>query len=89
MAKEYRRGRVFINWSQNDATKTMVSVYSLRAQPSPTVSCPLRWEELQTQTGKGDPAPLQISPDDALRRVAQHGDLFREVVERQQQLTSI
>lgn len=32
MAKEYRQGRVFINWEQNDSKKTMICVYSLRAR---------------------------------------------------------
>jgi bifunctional non-homologous end joining protein LigD len=41
MAKEYRKAKVFINWSQNDASKTMVCVYSLRARERPTVSFPL------------------------------------------------
>ncbi len=31
MAKEERKKKVFINWSQNDASKTMICVYSLRA----------------------------------------------------------
>ena len=40
MAKEYRKGKVFINWSQNDSSKTMVCVYSLRAREKPIVSFP-------------------------------------------------
>jgi len=43
MAKETRKGRVFINWSQNDAQKTMICVYSLRAREKPYVSFPLAW----------------------------------------------
>ena len=35
MAKEHRKARVFINWSQNDSTKTMICVYSLRAREKP------------------------------------------------------
>ena len=34
MNKELRKNKVFINWSQNDASKTMVCVYSLRAWKS-------------------------------------------------------
>ncbi len=33
--KELRRGKVLIDWSQNDEHKTTVSVYSLRARPTP------------------------------------------------------
>ena len=43
MAKEYRKGRVFINWEQNDSKKTMICVYSLRAREKPIVSFPLAW----------------------------------------------
>jgi bifunctional non-homologous end joining protein LigD len=32
MAKELRKGRVFINWEQNDSSKTMICIYSLRAR---------------------------------------------------------
>ena len=35
-----RAGKVLIDWSQNVASKTTVSVYSLRARPEPTVSTP-------------------------------------------------
>ena len=52
MAKEYRKKKVFINWSQNDASKTMVCVYSLRAQEKPTVSFPLAWKELEDSASR-------------------------------------
>ena len=45
--KELRKGKVLIDWSQNDEHKTTVSVYSLRARERPTVSTPLDWEELE------------------------------------------
>ena len=46
MTKSLRAGRVLIDWSQNDPHKTTVSVYSLRAHPTPLVSTPLDWEEV-------------------------------------------
>ena len=36
-----RKGKVLIDWSQNDRAKTTVAVYSLRAREQPTVSTPL------------------------------------------------
>src|SRR5688500_4018773 len=46
MAKELRKGKVFIDWSQNSDFKTTVCVYSLRAkQTTPYVSMPFTWEE--------------------------------------------
>ena len=38
--KELRKGKVLIDWSQNDEHKTTVGVYSLRARERPTVSTP-------------------------------------------------
>jgi bifunctional non-homologous end joining protein LigD len=46
MTKQLRRGKVFIDWSQNSAAKTTVTPYSLRAQAVPSVSTPLTWDEV-------------------------------------------
>jgi bifunctional non-homologous end joining protein LigD len=81
--KELRRGRVLIDWSQNDEHKTTVSVYSLRARPQPTVSTPLTWDELD------DPAALVFEAGDVLDRVSEHGDLFAPVLELQQRLPEL
>ncbi|MHB8772694.1 MAG: non-homologous end-joining DNA ligase [Syntrophales bacterium] len=86
MAKEQRRGKVFINWSQNDAAKTMVCVYSLRAREKPYVSFPLTWEELENLSRQGDPERLQVLHAAAVSRAEQEGDLFREVLVRKQKL---
>ncbi len=42
--KELRRGKVLVDWSQNDYSKTTVAVYSLRCRERPWASAPLRWE---------------------------------------------
>ena len=52
MAKEAAKKKVFINWSQNDSSKTMICVYSLRAREKPIVSFPLAWEELENLSGQ-------------------------------------
>ena len=42
MAKNLRRGKIFIDWSQNSDFKTTIGVYSLRANhPEPFVSAPV------------------------------------------------
>jgi len=46
MAKVARAGKVFIDWSQNNAAKTTVAPYSLRGQEHPTVAAPRTWAEL-------------------------------------------
>ena len=47
MSRAARAGKVFIDWSQNDRDKTTACVFSVRARPEPTVSWPLRWDDLQ------------------------------------------
>lgn len=86
MAKEHRKGKVFINWSQNDSSKTMVCVYSLRARGKPMVSFPLQWGELERLAGEGDPERLQVTHREAATRAEKEGDLFREVLVKKQRL---
>ena len=81
--KELRRGKVLIDWSQNDENKTTVCVYSLRARERPTVSTPLRWEELD------EPHALVFEASDVLERVERHGDLFAPVAELRQELPDL
>jgi bifunctional non-homologous end joining protein LigD len=89
MAKQERRGKVFINWSQNDSSKTMICVYSLRAREKPFVSFPLAWRELENLVGLGDPERFQVSHSEAVRRAEEKGDLFREVLVKEQKLPHI
>ena len=86
MAKEERKGKVFINWSQNDASKTMICVYSLRAREKPFVSFPLEWGELERLAGQGDPESFQVIHSEAVNRAEETGDLFREVLVKEQRL---
>ena len=46
MAKVLRAGKVFIDWSQNNGSKTTIAPYSLRGRDQPTVAAPRTWEEL-------------------------------------------
>jgi bifunctional non-homologous end joining protein LigD len=86
MAKEFRKAKVFINWSQNDSSKTMICVYSLRAREKPTVSFPIEWKKLENLSGLGDPEKLQVIHSEAVSRAEKHGDLFQEVLLRKQKL---
>jgi bifunctional non-homologous end joining protein LigD len=86
MAKIERRGKVFINWSQNDASKTMISVYSLRAREKPFVSFPLAWSEVEEAEKQGDAPRLQVLSSEVLKRVHEQGDLFSEVLVKEQKL---
>ncbi len=89
MTKSQRAGRVFVDWSQNDAHKTTVNVYSLRATAQPGVSTPLTWEELEAAHGGGDPERLRFSPAAVLERIAAHGDLFEPVLATSQTLPAL
>ena len=86
MAKEYRIRKVFINWSQNDSSKTMICVYSLRAREKPYVSFPLEWKELESLAGQDDPEKLQVIHSEALSRAERKGDLFEEMLTKKQRL---
>ena len=55
MKKELRTGKVLVDWSQNDEHKTTIGVYSLRAREHPTVSTPVKWEEVEQALKKKDP----------------------------------
>jgi bifunctional non-homologous end joining protein LigD len=43
--KSVRPKKVLIDWSQNTASKTTVSVYSMRARDRPTASTPVLWDQ--------------------------------------------
>jgi bifunctional non-homologous end joining protein LigD len=77
MTKSLRPGKVLVDWSQNSAAKTTVSVYSLRARERPTVSTPVTWDEVEACTS---PEDLVFTSDDVLHRVEELGDLFRPLL---------
>jgi bifunctional non-homologous end joining protein LigD len=73
MTKVLRTGKVLIDWSQNNGSKTTVAPYSLRARQSPTVSTPVSWAEVQACER---PEQLFFTAETVLDRVERHGDLF-------------
>ncbi len=46
MTRSARPGKVFLDWSQNNGSKTTISPYSLRGRERPWVAAPRSWEEL-------------------------------------------
>ncbi|MFT3877871.1 MAG: non-homologous end-joining DNA ligase [Propioniciclava sp.] len=79
IAKEARVGKILIDVNQNLPGRTTVAPYSLRARDEPTVSTPLRWEEVEAAT---DGAPLRFTASDVLARVESGGDLFADLLGR-------
>jgi AcrR family transcriptional regulator len=76
MKKDLRKGKVFIDWSQNAGFKTTICTYSLRARSHPTVSTPVSWEEVESAA---DGVALSFEASEVLERVASFGDLFAPV----------
>ncbi len=89
MARKLRRNRVFIDWSQNDQHKTTVGVYSLRARDRPTVSTPLRWDEIENAVERSRDEDLVFEADEVVERVTREGDLFQPVSRLKQTLPNI
>ena len=80
MPKRLRKKKVFIDWSQNTDYKTTVSVYSLRAKTHrPYVSLPVTWDELSNALKNNDADALFFTPEQAVERVNEVGDLFKPV----------
>ena len=70
MTRALRPGKVFLDWSQNNAAKTTVAPYSLRARPGATASAPLSWAEVEAG------GLTQFTASSVLERIAEHGDLY-------------
>ena len=86
MSKAVRKGKVFVDWSQNDEHKTTICVYSLRAREEPTVSTPVMWDEVATCLKKKKANLLKFRSDQALARVGKLRDLFESVEKLKQKL---
>jgi bifunctional non-homologous end joining protein LigD len=77
MTKTLREGRVLIDWSQNNGSKTTIAPYSLRARVHPTVSTPVTWDEVEACR---DPGDLFFTAPDVLARVEEDGDLLASLL---------
>jgi bifunctional non-homologous end joining protein LigD len=86
MKKVERKGKVFVDWSQNHRRKTTIAVYSLRARERPTVSTPVSWEEVEHAAKKEDADSLVFEAKDVLKRIDRDGDLFEPVLKLKQDL---
>ena len=87
--KTLRKGKVFIDWYQNNERKTTIAVYSLRARERPTVSTPITWEEVKLCAENGDAASLVFEAAGVLERLEAAGDLFIPVLELRQKLPEL
>ena len=86
VSKALRKGKVLIDWGQNERNHLMVVPYSLRARDEPTVSMPLEWAEVERLADERDAAELTFTAWEALERVEAKGDLFADVLTLEQAL---
>jgi bifunctional non-homologous end joining protein LigD len=86
MKKELRKGKILVDWSQNDEHKTTIAVYSLRAREHPTVSTPVTWEEVEHMLKKKDASLLVFEAAEVLKRVEKMGDLSEPLLTLKQKL---
>jgi bifunctional non-homologous end joining protein LigD len=89
MTKKLRPGKVLVDWSQNDAHKTTVSVYSVRARERPTVSAPVTWEEVARCRELQDGDLLTFDTEQVLERTEEQGDLFAPLLSLTQKLPAV
>lgn len=75
MTKSLRHGKVFVDWSQNNANKTTIAPYSLRGREHPTVAAPRTWAEIS------DPELRHLTFDEVLDRLDRDGDLLADLDE--------
>ncbi|MEQ3549213.1 non-homologous end-joining DNA ligase [Pseudonocardia nematodicida] len=78
MTKARRRGKVFVDWSQNNTAKTTIASYSLRGRERPTVATPVTWDEVDACR---DPEDLVFTCADLPARLDTHGDLMRPLLD--------
>ncbi|HEY1790405.1 MAG TPA: non-homologous end-joining DNA ligase [Verrucomicrobiae bacterium] len=88
MQKSLRKGKIFVDWSQNDDHKTTVCVYSMRAKDHPTISTPITWGEVEKAEKKTHGTTLAFGPEEVLKRVERNGDLFEPILKLKQSLPS-
>jgi bifunctional non-homologous end joining protein LigD len=68
MKKSERHGKVLIDWSQNNGSKTTIAPYSLRGRSHPTVAAPRTWDEI------AEPGLRHLEFTEVLERIETLGD---------------
>ncbi|MEU1547101.1 ATP-dependent DNA ligase [Nocardia sp. NPDC005745] len=74
MAKAARGGKVFLDWSQNNAAKTTIAPYSMRGRPEPNVAAPRTWKEIENRKKL-----RHLRFDEVLARYRSDGDLLADL----------
>ncbi|MFI6215467.1 ATP-dependent DNA ligase [Nocardia brasiliensis] len=74
MSKSVRGGKVFLDWSQNNPSKTTIAPYSLRGREQPNAAAPRSWRELESRKKL-----RHLRFDEVLARWQSDGDLLAEL----------
>ena len=77
-----RAGKARLDYTQNAINKTLVAPYSARPAPGAPVSMPISWDELDDPDLRPDGFAMRAVP----QRIAEKGDLFRPLLNADQQL---
>jgi bifunctional non-homologous end joining protein LigD len=80
-----RGGRARLDYTQNAINKTLVAPYSPRPAAGAPVSVPIEWDELDDP----DLRPDRWTVRTVLDRLAEKGDLFRPVLDTEQDLPEL
>jgi bifunctional non-homologous end joining protein LigD len=83
--KTDRAGRARLDYTQNAINKTLVAPYSPRPAAGAPVSAPIDWDELDDP----DLRPDRFTVRQIIRRLAEKGDLFRDVLTADQRLPDL
>lgn len=67
-----REGKMYLDYLQNVKGKTLVSVYAIRPRPLATVSTPVTWDEMESDSVRKDEFTIRT----LRQRLEKHGDLF-------------
>jgi bifunctional non-homologous end joining protein LigD len=85
-SRAVRGGRVLVDWLGNDASRSTIAAYSLRAADDPTVSTPVTWDEVAAALRSRAPERLIFTAGDLLERLKAIGDPFAAALDLRQQL---
>ncbi len=84
-AKEARKGRARLDYTQNASIKTLVAPYSVRPAAGAPVSAPIAWDELDDPGLRPDGWTIRT----IVQRVAELGDLFAPAQTDAQELPGV
>ena len=82
--KQRPAGAVYVDFLQNIRGKTVAGVYSVRAEPTATVSTPLQWDEIKEGLD-----PKTFTMNAVIDRIDRVGDLWGEGMKRPNSLEGL